>query len=40
MTFTPEQTTWIPVLIGVIGAGGIWWFIDYFFRWRPFEDDE
>jgi hypothetical protein len=39
MIFTYEQLIWIPILIAVIGAGGIWLFLDYFFRWRPFEDD-
>jgi hypothetical protein len=39
MTFTYEQLIWIPILVAVLGSGGLWLFVDYFFRWRPFEDD-
>jgi hypothetical protein len=34
MIFTYEQMIWLPILVSVIAAGGLWWFIDYFFRWR------
>ena len=39
MSFTYEQLIWIPILAAVVGSGGIWIFIDYFFRWRPYDDE-
>jgi hypothetical protein len=39
MTFTYEQLIWIPILVAVLAAGGLWWFVDYFFRWRSDDDD-
>jgi hypothetical protein len=40
MTFTYEQLIWIPILVAVLGAGGIYFLLDFFFRWPPFDDDE
>jgi hypothetical protein len=39
MIFTYEQLIWIPILVAVIGSGGLWLFVDYFFRWRSDDDD-
>jgi hypothetical protein len=39
MNFTYEQLIWIPILVAVIAAGGLWLFVDYFFRWRPYDDE-
>ena len=40
MTFTYEQMIWLPILLAVIGAGGIYLLVEYILsRCWPLDDE-